>query len=42
MAHQNLLIADDNGTRTITINRPDQINALNRTSLVFGSFVQRR
>lgn len=41
MTYQHLLIADTGGTRTITINRADQHIALNRTFLVFGSFVQR-
>lgn len=40
MDYQNLLIADDNGSmpngnqaRTITINRPEQLNALNRATI---------
>jgi enoyl-CoA hydratase len=33
MSYTNLLIADDNGIRVITINRPDQLNALNRATI---------
>jgi enoyl-CoA hydratase len=33
MAFNNLLIADADGIRTITINRPDQLNALNRDTI---------
>lgn len=33
MTYQHLLIADTGGTRTITINRPDQLNALNRATI---------
>ncbi len=33
MAFNNLLIADADGIRTVTINRPDQLNALNRDTI---------
>ena len=33
MSFSNLLIADAEGIRTITINRPEQLNALNRATI---------
>ena len=44
MAYRNLLLADDGAVRTITINRPDKLNALNRETLaeLHAAFEQAR
>ena len=33
MTYENLLISTDNGVLTITINRPDKLNALNKKTV---------
>jgi len=33
MAYQNILLTEENNVLTITINRPDQLNALNKQTI---------